>query len=59
MNLTELNKIFDVKLGNKFDANKMIFSDSGDIDFISRDSKNNGYVGTEKEIMELNPMMKA
>ena len=48
MHLVELNKLFDVRLGNKFDANKMKFISEGDINFISRDSKNNGCVGTVK-----------
>ena len=55
MNLTELNKIFDVKYGKKFDANKMEFSERGDINFISRDSKNNGCVGTVVSYKEIKP----
>ena len=45
MDLVELNKIFDVKYGNKFDANKMTFLESGSIHFITRTSKNNGSIG--------------
>lgn len=55
MALTELNKIFNIRLGNKFDANKMTFVDDGDINFISRDSKNNGCVGTVKKYNEVEP----
>ncbi|MCL5949039.1 MAG: restriction endonuclease subunit S [Candidatus Bathyarchaeota archaeon] len=55
MHLTELNKIFTVKLGNKFDANKMDFAETGDINFISRDSKNNGCVGTVKKYNDIEP----
>jgi hypothetical protein len=55
MELTELNKIFDVKLGNKFDANKMNFVANGEINFISRDSKNNGCVGTVMKYGETEP----
>ena len=55
MGLTELNKLFEVKLGNKFDANKMTFLDDGDINFISRDSKNNGCVGTVEKYKGVEP----
>lgn len=55
MKLTELNKIFDVKLGNKFDANKMDFVENGDINFISRDSKNNGCVGVVRKYNNIEP----
>jgi len=55
MELTELNKIFDVRLGNKFDANKMKFVENGEINFISRDSKNNGCVGTVTKYGEVEP----
>ncbi len=46
MDTVELQTLFDPKYGNKFDANKMMFVDNGEINFISRDSKNNGCVGT-------------
>lgn len=49
MDTTELKVLFDVKYGNKFDANKMTFAENGDINFISRDSNNNGCVGTVKQ----------
>lgn len=49
METTELNKIFDVKYGNKFDANKMKFVNDGSINFVSRNSKNNGCVGSVKK----------
>jgi hypothetical protein len=55
MQLTVLNEIFDVKLGNKFDANKMQFVEDGEINFISRDSKNNGCVGTVRKYGETEP----
>jgi len=45
MALVELNKIFDIYYGNKFDANKMEFVDNGEINFISRIEDNNGCVG--------------
>ncbi|MFZ2499583.1 restriction endonuclease subunit S [Methanosarcina sp.] len=55
MNLVELNELFDVKYGNKFDANKMNFVPNGDINFISRDSKNNGCVGTVGKYNDMEP----
>ena len=55
MQLAELNTIFDVKLGNKFDANKMNFVTDGEINFISRDSENNGCVGTVMKYGETEP----
>ena len=55
MQLTELKNLFDVRLGNKFDANKMVFVPNGVINFISRDSKNNGCVGTVKKHGETEP----
>lgn len=55
MDLVELSNIFDLKYGNKFDANKMTFSESGDINFISRISKNNGCVGTVVKYNGIDP----
>lgn len=55
MELTELRKIFYVKSGNKFDANKMDFVENGDINFISRNSKNNGCAGTVKPYGGIEP----
>lgn len=55
MELTELREIFSIKLGNKFDANKMDFVENGDIYFISRDSKNNGCVGTVRKQGDTEP----
>lgn len=55
MKLTELNTIFTVKLGNKFDANKMEFVEDGEINFVSRDSKNNGCVGTVRKFNDTEP----
>lgn len=55
MQLTQLNKLFDVRSGNKFDANKMSFIKNGEMNFISRTSKNNGCVGTVKKFGETEP----
>ena len=55
MSLVELNKIFDVKYGNKFDANKMEFVENGEINFISRESNNNGCVGKVKKYDNVEP----
>lgn len=55
MKLVELNRLFNVKYGNKFDANKMEFISNEDINFISRDSKNNGCVGTVKKYKNIEP----
>lgn len=55
MQLTELKILFDVRLGNKFDANKMNFVENGEINFISRNSRNNGCVGTVTRYRETEP----
>ncbi|MFA5797141.1 MAG: restriction endonuclease subunit S [Candidatus Woesearchaeota archaeon] len=55
MKLVELNTIFDVGHGSKLDANKMKFIDNGEINFISRDSKNNGCVGTVEKYNNTTP----
>jgi len=55
MDLVELNKIFDVKYGNKFDANKMTFLESGSIHFITRTSKNNGSIGPVMKYNDIDP----
>lgn len=55
MKLTELYKIFEITYGNKFDANKMDFCDSDEINFISRDSNNNGCVGKVKNFNDIEP----
>lgn len=55
MELTELNNLFEVTYGNKFDANKMKFTQNGNINFISRTSRNNGCVGTVKKYNNVEP----
>lgn len=55
MQLVELKEIFDVRLGNKFNANKMKFVENGEINFISRNSKNNGCVGTVRKYNKIEP----
>ena len=55
MALIELTKIFDVEYGNKFDANKMEFIKNGEINFISRESNNNGCVGNVKKYGNVEP----
>lgn len=55
MEVTELENLFDVTYGNKFDANKMKFISEGDINFISRTSRNNGCVGTVKMYKNIDP----
>lgn len=60
MDLIELDNLFDVTYGNKFDANKMKFTQDGEINFISRTSRNNGCVGKVvkvKNILPFNPGM--
>ena len=58
MKLVELKELFDVKYGTKLDANKMEFVENGEINFISRDSKNNGCVGTVKKYKSVEPFKK-
>lgn len=42
-------------MGSKLDAIKMDFVENGDINFISRDSKNNGCVGTVRKYKDVEP----
>lgn len=44
MKLVELSDLFSVSYGNKYDLNKMVFSDSNGIAFINRTGINNGVV---------------
>lgn len=55
MDVVELRSLFDVEYGNKFDENKMEFIENGEINFISRDSKNNGCIGTVKKYKNIEP----
>lgn len=55
MGLIELNELFEIEYGNKFDANKMNFVQNGDINFISRKSNNNGCVGTVGKYNSIEP----
>lgn len=54
MKLVPLSEIFDVEYGNKFDANKLNFVDSG-INFVSRSSKNLGVVGQVEPVAGVEP----
>jgi hypothetical protein len=55
MDVVELRSLFDVEYGNKFDENKMKFTENGEINFISRDSKNNGCMGTVARYKDIEP----
>jgi hypothetical protein len=55
MELVELREKFVPKRGNKFDANKMEFIQDGEINFVSRDSKNNGVVGVVNKYKNIEP----
>lgn len=55
MNTVELQELFEPRYGNKFDANKMVFNEHGDINFISRTSHNNGCVGKVNQYSGITP----
>ena len=55
MDTIELKELFEPEYGNKFDANKMVFVENGEINFISRASNNNGCVGTVKQYDDTPP----
>jgi hypothetical protein len=55
LKVTELQEIFIVRSGNGFDANKMNFVESGNIDFISRDSEYNGFIGKVAKYNDVEP----
>lgn len=50
-----LSELFDIKLGNKFDYNKMTESDSTEIAFVSRTASNNGVSGWVEEVVGVKP----
>ncbi len=53
MKVVPLNTIFKVEYGNQLDFSKMLLSDIGGINFISRSSKNFGIVGkVEKSLID-------
>ncbi len=52
--MIELQEIFDVSYGNKFDLNKMVKSEFG-INFIGRTAKNNGTTAVVEEIANVTP----
>lgn len=57
MKLKKLNEIFDVRLGNKFDYNKMqkCSREEGGINFVGRSSQNKGVSGVVKRIENIPP----
>jgi hypothetical protein len=51
-----INKIFDIRYGNQFDFSKMELADEESaINFISRGSTNNGFVGKVKKYQDVEP----
>lgn len=58
MKLVKLNTLFDVKYGNKFDANKMKFVKDSDINFISRSAESNGCAGCVEKYEGIEPYEK-
>lgn len=54
--MRKISEIFDVKYGNQLDFSKMVLSNDEDaVDFISRNSNNNGFVGRVKRINGIKP----
>lgn len=54
--MKRLSDLFDVRYGNQFDFSKMIPSDKDNaINFIGRDSNNNGYVGKVERLNDIEP----
>lgn len=55
MRLVPLNKIFSIQYGNQFDLNKLDDSIGGDINFVSRSSRNLGVVAKVSQFKEVEP----
>src|SRR5882762_7385827 len=55
MNLVPLNEIFDIQYGNQFDLNKLEVIAEGEINFVTRTSKNLGVVGKVLPFKETEP----
>lgn len=56
MKLVMLNELFDIKHGTKLDFNKMEISEDSSINFISRTSKNLGFVCKVDRIKDIEPL---
>lgn len=54
--MVPINEIFDIRYGNQFDFSKMELTDEESaINFISRGSTNNGFVGRVKKYQDIEP----